>query len=118
MACGVIVLVRMLERFWHGCGNCRNGEGCALVDQLASVSSDTAPPRSPFALTAALVFLLPLALAIGAAALIGRWASYPPPLDGLLQFAGLAGGFVAGVLLARGLLRGIRSWRGRAIRSE
>ena len=70
-------------------------------------------PGLPVALTAALVFLLPLALGIVGAGAVHRWVVAPAPLDGVWQFCGMATGFAVGVLLARGALWGLCQWRAR-----
>jgi hypothetical protein len=94
----------MLDRFWHGCGNCHNGEGCGLAAQAVQAGRTSPEARLPLALTATIVFLLPLALGIAGAYLAGRFTTDATVTRDLYQGGGLVVGFAVGVVIARLLL--------------
>lgn len=90
-----------LERFWMGCGHCREGGACPLdAGGPASTGPSDAECRSLPA-AAGLVFLLPLGCGILLGHLADRAGGSKWLAPGLLQAAGMAGGFLVGVLLAR-----------------
>lgn len=106
-----------LERFWAGCGHCREGGPCPL-DAGRPVSTE--PPYAgcgSIPVAAGLVFLLPLGSAILFGHLADRAGGSEWLAPGLLQAAGMAGGFLVGVLLAKlGLRLPGRRARGSEIR--
>jgi hypothetical protein len=85
---------------------------------MAEMENAAKPARTgvaslPIPLTAATVFLLPLACAIGGGFLCGRlWAGGTPASVGGWQAAGVLAGLAVGVGLARLLLRGMYRIRG------
>jgi hypothetical protein len=96
--------MRFLERFWSGCGHCHDGRDCPLATDAAPQTFGTREYDHGPALVGAvlLVFILPLATAIGGAFLAGRWLAGPAPqLLGLWQTGGAIVGFSAGVGLAK-----------------
>ena len=101
----------MLERFWFGCGHCDgSGASCPFTDQMeaAKLTPPTGHARLPLPLTAAAVFLLPLACAIAGAYVGGSlWAGDSFASVSLWQAAGLLVGLGAGIVLARLLLAGM-----------
>lgn len=95
-----------LERFWTGCGRCKGMQECPLADPASAgqgADGMTLGPR--VALFSAVVFLMPLATAIGGAWLVGElvgggWGVSPDHA----QAAGLAGGLLAGIAAARAMI--------------
>lgn len=101
----------MLERFWFGCGHCGgSAASCPFAEQMeaAQVTPPDGLARLPLPLTAAAVFLLPLACAVAGAHVSGRlWAGDSFASVSLWQTAGLLVGLGAGVGLARLVLAGM-----------
>ncbi len=94
--------MKFLERFWFGCGHCHTGNGCPVMDNPEALERHELTHGGALVGTAVLVFLLPLAAAIGGAFAITRWWSAPTEfLAGLGQAAGAVAGFFVGVGLAR-----------------
>ena len=97
-------MVKMLERFWHGCGHCQGQENCPLLVASEPLEPPTAEAKLPVALTAGMVFLLPLALAIVGASLAGRGKAANSAMAEFGECFGLLVGFAVGVMTAKILL--------------
>ena len=106
--------MKMLERFWVGCGGCHgDGHSCPYADELAeAVQPPTGIGRLPIALSALVVFLLPLLSAILAAHAAGKLVGERGDMIvTLAQGGGLAAGLVLGAGAAKLLLLGLyRIW--------
>ncbi len=101
-------ILKMLERFWFGCGHCHGPESCPLIEQMEHIAPP--PPRSvarlPIPVTAGLVFLLPLLSAMVAAQCFAqRFAGAGGLAASGWQALGGVCGLIGGVVLAKGLLR-------------
>jgi|GEM_PF-2093353 len=105
--------MKFLERFWRGCGHCRDGRECPFATELEQQTFGRGEYDRGLALVGAvlLVFILPLMSAIGGAyaggrclaAAEGRWL-------GWWQAGGAIVGFFAGVGLARLVFWTRRRW--------
>ncbi|MGQ9649316.1 MAG: hypothetical protein ACUVXJ_04330 [Phycisphaerae bacterium] len=95
-----------LERFWTGCGHCKGGQGCPLVEANNPGGSGG---TGGMALRAAVVFLLPLTSAIVCSCLAWRmWASDAAGSIAGWQIGGMAVGIAVGIALAKVLIRIMR----------
>ncbi len=97
-------LLKMLERFWFGCGHCDGGASCPFASEMeaAAKSPRIGMARLPIPLTAAMVFLFPLACAIAVGYLVSEaWAGETFRSECGWQALGGLGGLVVGVLIAR-----------------
>ncbi|HPM23848.1 MAG TPA: hypothetical protein PLP66_08065 [Phycisphaerae bacterium] len=101
--------MKMLERFWFGCGHCHSGEGCPFAAEAESGSATPATGEAglPIPISAGAVFLIPLAGAILGAYVCGELSAAGAATLSVWQFAGGAAGFVAGAVLAKLALAGI-----------
>ena len=102
--------MKMLERFWFGCGHCDGGASCPFADQMeaAGKAPITGIARLPIPLTTAAVFLLPLGVAILGAHLMGKlWTKQSVLPVSLWQSLGLIVGLAAGAGLAKLVLAGM-----------
>lgn len=106
--------MKMLERFWLGCGGCQGREGCHLVSSPDPAGATSAETNEPVAIPAVLVFLLPSGLAIATAVLASRLTTPASSATGPYELVGLLVGFAAGVGAARLLVAGWRRARGTA----
>ena len=105
--------MRFLERFWLGCGHCRDGQGCPLATDADLQSFGTREYDHGLALVGAvlLVFILPLATAIGGVYATGHYLAGPSGRWlGWWQTCGALAGFFAGVGLARLVFWARRRW--------
>ena len=96
--------MKFLERFWFGCGHCHGEQSCPLMEGVDPESVGTRDYDHGAALIGAviLVFILPLATAIGGAFLAGNWWAGPSRASlGLWQTIGAVVGFFIGVGLAK-----------------
>lgn len=96
--------MRFLERFWLGCGHCHGGDSCPLAKDIDPEAARKHEYGQGAALVLAviLVFILPLATAIGGAYVVGEVLVGPARAGaGVWQLAGAVAGFFAGVGLAR-----------------
>lgn len=97
----------MLERFWNGCGHCKGEQPCPIVTEWEQAESGGREGVAllPVALTALVVFILPLTCGILGAWLAGRWwHTGSGELVGWRQAMGLLVGLAAGVGFAKLLL--------------
>lgn len=92
----------LLENFFFGCGHCQGAEDCHLADAASRGSSSEFGQGRALVLAAFIVFIGPLASAIGggylAEALWGEGSKLPVSCQ---QAIGVVGGFVVGVVLAK-----------------
>jgi len=107
--------LKMLERFWYGCGHCHGDEAsCPFSEHMAGVDRDslTGVGRLPIQITAPIVFLLPLASGIACGYLCEIfWAEGSRISAGIWQTGGLIAGIAIGAGLAKLALAGIyRVW--------
>ncbi len=96
--------MKFLERFWRGCGHCHDGRECPLATEFEQRTLGNGEYDHGSALVGAvlLVFILPLATAIGGAYASGRYlADAEGHSLGWWQAGGAIVGFFAGVGLAR-----------------
>ncbi|NLE60100.1 MAG: SoxR reducing system RseC family protein [Planctomycetes bacterium] len=102
-----------LERFWTGCGHCKNGQECPLVDAKSLDGLQGTGRGQGLALPAIVVFLLPLATAIVCSHLVARmWAGDDAASRAQWQVVGMAGGLVLGIAAAK-IMTTIMRRRGR-----
>lgn len=89
-----------------GCGHCKGGQECPLLDSARSTEgSGGSDQATRFALPSAVVFLLPLVTAIGGSFVGGRlWGQGASAASAAGQAAGLAAGLVLGIAAAKGLV--------------
>ncbi len=102
--------MKMLERFWFGCGHCDGGASCPFADQMEAAGKTpvTGIARLPIPLTTAAVFLLPLASAILGASLMDKlWTAESALPVSLWQSLGLIVGLAVGAGLAKLALAGM-----------
>ena len=102
--------MKMLERFWFGCGGCHgDGHSCPYADELAqAVQPPTGIGRLPIALTSLVVFLLPLLCAILVAHFAGKYAAKSgDTVVALSQGGGLVAGLLLGAFAAKLILMGL-----------
>jgi divalent metal cation (Fe/Co/Zn/Cd) transporter len=96
--------MKFLERFWFGCGHCHGGDGCPVMDDIdpEALERHEYGHGPTLVLAVILVFILPLATAIGGAYLAGHYSAGPTQsAQPLWQVAGAVAGFFVGVALAR-----------------
>ena len=96
--------MKFLERFWFSCNHCHEGHGCPVAEHADPETGKFEMPiqGAPLVGTVFLVFLLPLAVAIVGASLVGRWLVDPSEQSlRLWQPAGALVGFLVGVALAK-----------------
>lgn len=96
--------MKFLERFWHGCSHCHNGEGCPLADNFEpdGASKHEYGQGATLVLAVVLVFILPLAAAIAGAAIASHYGSATTSSGrDWLQVGGATVGFFVGVVMAR-----------------
>ncbi len=95
--------MKLLERFWFGCGHCTGEESCPLLQDAAKTYEMHRWFRGPTLVGVALViFIVPLASAIGGAFLAERlWADGTPEATQRWQIIGLFAGLIVGVALAK-----------------
>jgi hypothetical protein len=101
-------IVKWLERFWYGCGNCRGGDSCPLVDAADQEAAQRLPWSHGWSLVfaASTVFLLPLTMAMVGAWLGGRYGDRLGLTTlGLRQGLGMLVGLSVGVGVAKLLIR-------------
>lgn len=97
-------MLKMLERFWFGCGHCHGDKPCALVDQIeaAEKSGSAYSHGGTLVAFASLVFLLPLATAAVGAYYAGKWWADDSFISlGLWQTLGMIAGLLAGTGFAK-----------------
>ncbi len=107
--------LKMLERFWYGCGHCHGDEAsCPFSENMAGIDRDslTGVGRLPIQITAPIVFLLPLACGIASGYISeALWAEGSRVSAGYWQTGGLVAGTAMGAGLAKLLLAGVyRFW--------
>lgn len=92
-----------LERFWTGCDHCKGEQACPLLEPGVGAESVHASVSSGLLVVrVVLVFLLPLATAIGGSYLASRmWAADTAGSRTAWQVAGMIAGMTIGVAMAR-----------------
>lgn len=91
-----------LERFWTGCGHCKNGQECPFADAKSLDGLQATGRGQGLALPAIVVFLLPLATAIVCSHLVaGTWAGDDAASRAQWQIVGMAGGLALGIAAAK-----------------
>lgn len=114
VTCGATVAY--LEKFWFSCEHCQKGEPCPIIESLddADTSSDIYR-GARLVLPALLVFVLPLLTGIAGSYLAAYWWARDTiaSVDGW-QSAGLIGGLVVGILVAK-IVLGLAGYRTRKI---
>jgi hypothetical protein len=99
--------VKMLERFWLGCGHCTGEESCPMLQEAArSYECNAWFQGRTLVATAIAIFIVPLATCVAGAALLPRWAGVDSdaPSIGGWQTLGAVGGLVVGMFLAKVLV--------------
>lgn len=94
--------LKMLERFWTGCGHCRGDAAkCPISEQLEQFSQTplVGVARLPIALTSLLVFLFPLSCGLLGAYFLNRWESAAVMISSELR---QIGGFLIGTAVGVG----------------
>lgn len=101
--------VALLENFFFGCGHCDGTKGCAVSNASEKTSASPLGRGRLLVFSCVIVFIMPLAVAIGAAHLAGAYrpADSGPPLV-LYQAGGAAAGFALGVMVARWVITILR----------
>ncbi len=96
--------MRFLEKFWTGCGHCRGGDSCPIIQAAEQEGSPYASGHR-LVLSVLTVFILPLLSAILVAFAAGRWfAGETASSLARWQVGGLLVGMAAGVGLAKLLI--------------
>ena len=94
--------MKSLERFWHGCGHCDGADACPMILDATRMYARN-PWFQGYTLVgvAVVIFLLPLACAVGGGFLLGHYwpAAADQPQWG--QVVGVFGGLLFGALLAK-----------------
>ncbi len=100
--------MKFLEKFWFGCAHCRDGHGCPVADAADPDTGEVALPVRGAALVGVviLVFLVPLALAIVGAYLLGQAGVTVLAVSRTVgQVVGALVGFFGGVGLSQVVLK-------------
>jgi MFS family permease len=94
------------EQFSFGCSHCQQAESCPLAETMAKAGSAENEHRGArLVLPALVVFIMPLLTGITGAYLAAHWWAQDNFASvGGWQTAGLFGGLIAGILLAKIML--------------
>lgn len=99
--------MKMLERFWMGCGHCHGADACPLLQSAEQSYAERPWFRGRVLVgVATAVFLIPLLTGMAGAYVIERWwAPGNSAAAGWWQMLGLLGGGAVGLGVARLMVR-------------